>query len=112
MADDIATQFGIGDKTVAGIGDKAMSGMAYRIAIYTWGYRPSSPFATTDSDVQKDRNAKSIASRRGTAAPRNQRILDLIAENWSYRDIGKALEVSKSTVGRVAKEDKRRKGEI
>lgn len=93
----------------SGIDDKAVAGMAYRIAIFTWEHRSSSPFATTDSDVQKERNAQSIASRQKKVALRNSRILALRDQGLSYRAIADAIseemeDVSKSTVERVVKQ--------
>ena len=88
----------------SGINDQAVIGMAGRIASWTWKYRrPANPFSTTDSEVQKERNRRSIASRRARVAERNERVLELHAKGWSVRSIASTMQIGKSTVGDVVK---------
>ena len=86
----------------SGINDRAVIGMAGRIASWTWKYRrPASPFATTDSDVQKERNRRSIASRHAKVAERNERVLKLRAKGLSLSEIASEMYMVRSTVAYV-----------
>ena len=91
----------------SGINDKVVIDMAGRIASWTWKFRrPANPFATTDSEVQKERNRRSIASRRARVADRNKKVLELHAKGWSLRAIASEMKMGKSSVADVIRNAK------